>query len=416
VEEKVMLLAGIVPASPPPRTPEPSDEEDCEEFAGQEALAVEFAAGTGAQERGRGARAREPRQGEEGGEEGDDGMAGGFVAAEDDDDAGSGGFLPPGKGGAGCGQPHGAGHLGAPHDSVLRKGVDDVRVSMGVGHALAVPMVAQPPSIRCPEWRMVPVGGMVPADGHDESASARGDRGGRERHGGRGGEAGARTRTSAETAGRAGETEETARCRECGEANYQPQFSETFGVLVCKTCCAADEKYKLITKTTAKEELLVTDEDLKPLGFISRKNPRKEAWGEMKLFLRLQVEEVAFHRYGDLVGVEAQKFKRQMDKYERLKRKKPTGSVLRGGEEGDEKSPSSACLSDGSRGLASSAKALPDRPQKKKKKEKEQIPPLRPMPAARHIHVWGEEWYDEAKETWRHKCVECSCTASFERL
>jgi hypothetical protein len=36
--------------------------------------------------------------------------------------------------------------------------------------------------------------------------------------------------------------------------------------------------------------------------------------------------------------------------------------------------------------------------------------------AARHIHVWGEEWYDEAKKTWRHKCVECSCTASFERL
>jgi len=385
-----MLLAGVVPASPPPWTPEPSDEEDCEDLAGQEALAAEFAAGTGAQERGRRAKAREPRQGEEGGEEGDDGMAGGFVAAEDDDDAGSGGFLPP--------------------DSVL------CQRAAGVGHA--VPMVAQPPSMRCAEWRMVPVGGMVPADGDDESTSARGDGGGRERHGGRGGgEAGARKRKSAETAGAAGETEETPRCRECGEANYQPQFSETFGVLVCKTCCAADEKYKLITKTTAKDELLVTDEDLKPLGFISRKNPRKEAWGEMKLFLRLQVEEVAFHRYGDLVGVEAQKLKRQMDKYERLKRKKPTGSVLRGGEEGDEKSPSSACLSDGSRGLASSAKALPDRPQKKKKsKANSAPPPPRPMPAARHVHVWGEEWYDEAKKTWRHKCVECSCTASFERL
>ena len=34
----------------------------------------------------------------------------------------------------------------------------------------------------------------------------------------------------------------------------------------------------------------MTDEDLKPLGFISRKNPRKDAWGEMKLFLRFQIE------------------------------------------------------------------------------------------------------------------------------
>jgi len=108
-------------------------------------------------------------------------------------------------------------------------------------------------------------------------------------------------------------------CRECGDDNISMQYRETFGIQVCKGCCAADKKYKLITKTTAKEELLVTDEDLKPLSFISRKNPRKDGWGDMKLFLRVQVEDIAFERYGDLVGVEAAKLKRQDDKYERLK-------------------------------------------------------------------------------------------------
>eukprot|EP00802_Teleaulax_amphioxeia_P015407 Tamp_15497.p1 GENE.Tamp_15497~~Tamp_15497.p1 ORF type:complete len:418 (-),score=75.21 Tamp_15497:284-1483(-) len=394
--------AGIVPDSTPPGTPEPSDE-DCEDARGAPDASRQFAAtehSGGAREQER--RGTAPRGGDE---SNDDNMAGGFVVIEDDDDAGGGGFLPPEAEGVGKGQDNESAALaGRPHESVLRPRA----VGMGVGHApAAVPMVAQPPTMRCAEWRMVPVGGFLPADCHDGSASARGDGDARERHGGKSGSA----------AGGAGENAETFRCRECGEANFQSQYHETFGVLVCKMCCAADEKYKLITKTTAKEELLVTDEDLKPLGFISRKNPRKDAWGEMKLFLRFQIEEIAFQRYGDLVGVEAQKLKRQAEKYERLKRKKPTGSVLKADEDEEERSPSLACRSDGSRGLAPSQAFIDDRPRKKKNpKVKSAPPPPRPMAAPRHVHVWGEEWYDEAKQTWRHKCVECACTASFERL
>ena len=54
-----------------------------------------------------------------------------------------------------------------------------------------------------------------------------------------------------------------------------------------------DEKHALITKTDAKNEFLLKDEDFEkrepPLKFITRKNPHNVRWGEMKLFLRLHV-------------------------------------------------------------------------------------------------------------------------------
>ena len=54
-----------------------------------------------------------------------------------------------------------------------------------------------------------------------------------------------------------------------------------------------EEKYELITKTDAKNKYLLKDEDFDvrepPLKFILRKNPHNERWGDMKLFLKLQV-------------------------------------------------------------------------------------------------------------------------------
>lgn len=64
-----------------------------------------------------------------------------------------------------------------------------------------LPVPGSLPQMRCAEWRMVPVGGFLPADCHDGSASARGDGEARERHGGKSGSA----------AGGAGENAETFR-------------------------------------------------------------------------------------------------------------------------------------------------------------------------------------------------------------
>lgn len=60
----------------------------------------------------------------------------------------------------------------------------------------------------------------------------------------------------------------------------------------------ADDKHKLITKTEAKQEYLLKDCDLEkrepPLKFIVKKNPRHSQWGDMKLYLKLQVSNALY--------------------------------------------------------------------------------------------------------------------------
>lgn len=55
------------------------------------------------------------------------------------------------------------------------------------------------------------------------------------------------------------------------------------------------EKFDLITKTEAKKEYLLKDCDIDlrppPLKYILGKNPHNSRWGEMKLYLQLQVNE-----------------------------------------------------------------------------------------------------------------------------
>lgn len=58
-------------------------------------------------------------------------------------------------------------------------------------------------------------------------------------------------------------------------------------------CRENKEKYELITKTDAKNKYLLKDADFDvrepPLKFILRKNPHNPRWGEMRLYLELQV-------------------------------------------------------------------------------------------------------------------------------
>lgn len=62
---------------------------------------------------------------------------------------------------------------------------------------------------------------------------------------------------------------------------------------VCDGCRDSDEKHSLITRTEAKTEYLLKDCDLDKrlplLKFICRKNPHNVRWGDMKLYLHLQV-------------------------------------------------------------------------------------------------------------------------------
>lgn len=54
-----------------------------------------------------------------------------------------------------------------------------------------------------------------------------------------------------------------------------------------------EEKHKLISRTEAKQHYLLKDCDLDmrepPLRFVLKKNPHNPRWGDMKLYLKVQV-------------------------------------------------------------------------------------------------------------------------------
>merc|ERR1712158_75835 len=88
-------------------------------------------------------------------------------------------------------------------------------------------------------------------------------------------------------------------CNECDEEKFADSFLfRTFDLEVCDKCkdTEKDGKHELITKTDAKNEFLLKDIEFErepTLKFLTRKNPHNQRWGDMKLFLRLQVEERA---------------------------------------------------------------------------------------------------------------------------
>ena len=62
---------------------------------------------------------------------------------------------------------------------------------------------------------------------------------------------------------------------------------------VCDTCRDDADKHQLVTRTDARYDFLLKDCDIDkrppPLKFVLRKNPHNPQWGDMKLYLLLQV-------------------------------------------------------------------------------------------------------------------------------
>lgn len=108
-------------------------------------------------------------------------------------------------------------------------------------------------------------------------------------------------------------------CQDCGNLTIVEQWRDTFKVNVCWECLKAgtSEKYKLISKTKAKEEFLVSDNDMYTLQCIEKKNPNKPEWGNMKLYLRTQVEQLSDRKYGSHEKREIARQKRQVISIER---------------------------------------------------------------------------------------------------
>ncbi|EUC67113.1 DNA repair protein RAD14 [Rhizoctonia solani AG-3 Rhs1AP] len=120
------------------------------------------------------------------------------------------------------------------------------------------------------------------------------------------------------------EKEKNPRCVDCGSVDIDHQFRKVFRVSVCNNCKnEKPERYSLLTKTECKQDYLLTDPELRDeevMPHLLKANPHQSTWNNMMLFLRFQVEEFAFKKWGGAEGLDAEWERRMTEK--RAKRSK----------------------------------------------------------------------------------------------
>ncbi|XP_060537392.1 DNA repair protein complementing XP-A cells homolog [Cylas formicarius] len=170
-------------------------------------------------------------------------------------------------------------------------------------------------------------------------------------------------------------------CVECAKPFATSWLFEQFD---CRCCdeCKEQEKYKFITKTEAKTKYLLQDCDFDkrepPLKCIKRKNPHNVRWGEMKLYLEIQVEARAIEIWGTEEKIEEEKERREEKKV-----------------------------------------------QAKMKKHNKQLKELRmnmrsslydKSSGRSHSHEFGPESYNEQEDTYTRCCTTCPYEETFEKI
>ncbi|KAJ7293259.1 thioesterase-like superfamily-domain-containing protein [Mycena rebaudengoi] len=108
------------------------------------------------------------------------------------------------------------------------------------------------------------------------------------------------------------------KCRECQSISIDHDYKKVFGCLVCKTCQhAMPEKYSLLTKTECKQDYLLTDPELRDeelLPHMLKANPHASTFANMMLYVRYQVEEFAWKKWGSPEAMDADYERRTAEK------------------------------------------------------------------------------------------------------
>ncbi|KAJ8000922.1 hypothetical protein DPEC_G00185410 [Dallia pectoralis] len=107
-------------------------------------------------------------------------------------------------------------------------------------------------------------------------------------------------------------------CDDCDKTFMDSYLSNSFDLAVCDNCRDNEVKHKLISRTEAKQNYLLKDCDLDQrepvMKFVLRKNPHNPRWGDMKLYLRLQVEKRSLEVWGSEEALEEAKESREENK------------------------------------------------------------------------------------------------------
>ncbi|KAG6845638.1 hypothetical protein H0H87_005845 [Tephrocybe sp. NHM501043] len=115
------------------------------------------------------------------------------------------------------------------------------------------------------------------------------------------------------------------KCAECQSMDIDQTFKKVFGCLICKKCQnEKPEKYSLLTKTECKEDYLLTDPELRDeelLPHLLKANPHASTYANMMLYLRYQVEEFAWKKWGSPEALDAEYERRTADKKKKKNKK-----------------------------------------------------------------------------------------------
>ncbi|KAG9322516.1 hypothetical protein KVV02_001258 [Mortierella alpina] len=107
-------------------------------------------------------------------------------------------------------------------------------------------------------------------------------------------------------------------CQDCTSVDVDFQILRHFHVPVCIGCRDSQpDKYSLLTKTECRMDYLLTDPELRDtelFPFWERPNPKKATWNNMMLYLRCQVEDFAFKKWGGPEGLDQEFERRERDK------------------------------------------------------------------------------------------------------
>lgn len=171
-------------------------------------------------------------------------------------------------------------------------------------------------------------------------------------------------------------------CEECKKEFKDSFMFQKFDYPVCNACRDNDGKHSLITRTEAKAEYLLKDCDLDKrepaLKFIVRQNPHNPRWGDMKLYLQLQIEKRALEVWGSEENLMTEREVRD-EKREGMKIKKFNKKIKK---------------------LRMEVRSsLYDKTQK-----------------GSHVHKFGPETYDEEEDTYTKTCTTCGYENTYEKM
>lgn len=169
-------------------------------------------------------------------------------------------------------------------------------------------------------------------------------------------------------------------CEECCRPFTLSFLRSKFSHNVCDDCHDRD-RHKLITRTTAKTKYLLKDADLDKrepvLPFITKRNPRNNHWGEMKLYLESQCHARAMEIWESMDAIEEEATRRKIV----------------------------------------SAKSKAKKYDKKMNELKKEVrSSLYTVKLSGHVHEWGAESYNEETDEYTKQCTTCGHSSTYEKM